>query len=271
LWDFPLGAVLEPAALASEAGTGIWNPASIAMPAGTRIRLGVASLSATANQGVDAQLIGGSWRRKTGTTFGLSVARSAISGIVRTDTDPQGFGTVTYSSLLVSGTLARRIIPHVTGGVSARYRDGRSDLVVRSALAADLGLIIDSLPWHDARLAVSSFLWRPGRETTDQPAFLAAADVRVLPGKTAPNIRVGYQRNQTINGIREHGPFLSAQTGPLEVRAALVNTRVYQHTNNRARSGLALHFARYVVGIGREEGTGGLGPLYQFTLSSLVK
>jgi hypothetical protein len=271
LWDFPLGAVLEPAALAAEAGTGIWNPASIAMPAGERMRLGVAALSFSANQGVDAQLIGISVRRKSGTSIGLSVARAAISGIVRTDTDPQGFGTITYSTLLVSGTVAREIVPHLSGGVSVRYRDGRTDLQTGSALAADLGLILDSLPWHSLRGAVSSFLWRPGREHDDRPAFLAAFDARVFGNPNAPNVRAGYQHNITDGGQREHGPFLSVQTGPLEVRAAFVNTAAFGHSNNRARSGLALHYARYVVGIGREEGVGGLGPLYQFTLRSIIK
>ena len=269
LWDFPLGAVLEPAAIASEAGSGIWNPASIAMPDGTRGRVGVASL--LANEGVDAQLVGAAWRRRTGTTFGVSVARAAVSGITRTDSDPTGLGSVDYNTTILSISAARMLLPHVTGGVATRYRDGRSDVTTQSALAADFGLIVDSLPWRAARFAVSSFLWRPGHENEDRPALLAAADFRVLSNVNAPNIRAGYQRNITNGGIRERGPFLSAQTGVLDVRAALVSTNVYGHTNNRVRSGIALHLARYVVGIGREEGTSGLGPLYQFTLSSLVK
>ena len=271
LWDFPLGAVLEPAAIASEAGSGLWNPASMAMPAGTVGRFGVAALTPTANQGVDAQLIAASWRRRSGTTFGLSVGRSSVSGIVRTDTDPTAVGDVTYSSLIASFGAARKLVPHVTGGVALRYREGQSDVTSNSALAADLGVVIDSLRWRDARIAVSSFLWRPGRESDDQPALFSAFDFRVLSSKTAPNFRAGYQHNVTVDGIREHGPFLSVQTGPLEVRAALVNTSVFGHANNRVRSGLALHLARYAVGIGREEGTGGLSPIYQFTLSSLVK
>lgn len=267
LWEFPVGAVLEPAALAREAGSGLWNPATVAMPAGSRIRAGVAALSAS----IDAQLIGAAWRRPSGTTFGVSLARASLGGIVRTDTDPQGFGTVVYSSFLASATVARSLLPHVTLGLAARYRTGRADIESRSALAADVGVIVDSLPWHSARIALSSFLWRPGQERDDQPAFLAAADLRVFRSPTAPDFRLGYSRNAVYEGSTEHGPFASFQTGPLEVRAAYVNTRVYGHANSRARSGLALHFARYSVGIGREEGAGGLGPLYQFTLSSIVK
>ena len=145
LWQFPLGAVLEPAAIATEAGSGMWNPASVAMPPDTRLRLGVASLLVSANQGVDGQLIGAAWRRPSGTTLGLSVARAQVGGLVQTDDSPQPTGTLTYSSTLISATVARQVIPHLKIGVAARYRDGRTDLVVRSAIAADLGVIVDSL------------------------------------------------------------------------------------------------------------------------------
>lgn len=271
LWQFPLGAVLEPAALASEAGSGLWNPATVAMPNGTRLRLGVASLLFTANQGVDGQLVGAAWRQKSGTTFGLSVARAEVGGLIETDRDPQQIGTLTYNSTLVSGTVARQVLPHLRLGVAARYREGRTDYVVRTAIAADLGMVLDSITSHGFRLALSSFLWRPGRERDDQPMFLAAADVRLFTQPSLPDIRVGYARSTVDNGAREDGPFASVRTGPLEARAALVITKAYGQRDLRARSGLALHFARYVVGIGREEGIGGLGPLYQFTLSSMVK
>ena len=83
LWEFPLGAVLEPAALAAEPGAGFWNPAASVLPRGDRWRFGVASLTTATDQSVDGQLISAAWRRSTGTTFGLAVARAAIAGIVR--------------------------------------------------------------------------------------------------------------------------------------------------------------------------------------------
>ena len=269
LWQFPHGAVLEPAAIAVEAGTGMWNPASVAVPVGARFRLGVAKLSA--NQGVDGYLLGGSWRRPSGTTVGLSVAQASVDGLIRTETEPVSTGSILYSSILISATVARQIVPHVTLGIAARYRDGRTDQQDGSAIAGDVGIVIDSLPWHSLRIAASSFLWRPGRERDDQPAFLSAIDARVLANSVGPDIRLGYLHNVIKNGSAEDGPFASARAGLLEVRAAYVITHAFGHTDSRARTGLALHFARYVVGIGREEGVSGLGALYQFTLSSTIK
>lgn len=249
----------------------MWNPATVAMPENTRLRLGVASLLFSANQGVDGQLVGVAVRRPSGLTLGLSVARAEVSGLVATDVDPHQIGTITYNSTLISATAARRVIPHLTFGLAARYREGRTDLIVRSAIAADLGVIVDSLSKHSLRFALSSFLWRPGEERDDQPMFLSAIDARVFSNPKQPDLRIGYARTAVSGGGREHGPFASIRYGPVEGRSALVITKAYGERDLRARSGLALHYARYVVGIGREEGIGGLGPLYQFTLSSIVR
>ena len=268
LWQFPLGAVLEPAAIAVEAGTGLWNPASLGM-SGNRFRFGVAKLSA--NQGVDGYLLGGAWRRASGTTFGISVAQTSVDGLVRTLADPVSAGTITYSSMLVSAALARQIVPHVRVGIAARYRDGRTDQEVGSAVAGDIGFVADSLPWHSLRIAASSFLWRPGHERDDQPAFISAIDARIFGNPASPDVRLGYQRNVVKAGSVEQGPFASTRMSLLELRAAYVVTTAFGHTDSRLRSGLALFFSRYTVGIGREEGAARLGPLYQFTLSSTVK
>ncbi|MEP6833647.1 MAG: hypothetical protein ABJB74_09640 [Gemmatimonas sp.] len=271
LWQFPLGAVLEPAVFASEAGTGHWNPANVAMSAESRLRLGVAWLPASSSQGIDGQLAGVAWRRPSGTTIGISVARSAVNGLVQTDNDPTAIGTINYNTMMVSAIAARHVIPHLTIGVAARYREGRAEDLVRSAIAGDLGVVLDSLGKHQIRVAMSSFLWRPGQERDDRPIFLAGVDARLWTRPSLPEVRLGYTRNAASGGAREQGPFMSARTGPLELHAALVITNSYGVRDFRARTGLALHFARYAVGIGREEGVGGLEPLYQFTLSSLVK
>ncbi len=270
LLEFPLGAVLEPAALAAEPGAGFWNPATSVLSARERFRFGVASLTTATDQGVDGQLLSASWRRHTGTTFGASVARAGIAGILRTDTDPTGLGDVPYSTLLVSLTVAREILPHVTGGVAARLRDGRVDADVRHAVAADLGIVIHDLPWRNARVAVSSFLWRPGREIEDRPALLAAADARVA-GDSIRELRVGYSHNGVNRGAQERGVFFGSRLDRLEARAAYLRTEVGGRSVSRVRSGLALHYNRFVVGVAREEGASGLGPLYQFTLSSILR
>lgn len=271
LWEFPLGAVLEPAALAREPGAGLWNPATTALATDERWRFGVASLSRlAADQSIDGQLLFAARRRNDGTTLGLSIARSSVGGITRTDADPQSLGSVTYATLLLSATAARELVPHLTAGISARLREGRADQDMRHAVAADLGILIHDLPWRNARLGVSSFLWRPGREIEDRPALVAAGDIRVV-GSGIRDLRIGYSHNGVNRGAKEGGPFLGGRLDRLEVRAALLRTTAAGRSVTRARSGVALHYARYVVGIAREEGASSLGPLYQFTLSSVVK
>lgn len=270
LLQFPLGALLEPAAFAAEPGAGLWNPAAGMLPASDRWRLGVAALTPTADQGVDGRLISAAWRRHNGVTLNASIARFAIANIIRTESDPTTVGEVMYNSLLVSIGASRDVISNVTVGVSVRWREGRADREVRDAVAADLGVVIHDLPWRNARVAVSSFLWRPGREIDDRPAVIAAVDARVL-GTEGREFRAGYSHNGVTRGAQEDGPFAAMRLDLLEARAAFLRTTSAGNAVTRIRSGLALHFARYVVGLAREEGASGLGPLYQFTLSTTIR
>lgn len=270
LWEFPLGSVLEPAALANEPGVGLWNPATSYLPPDIRWRLGVASLTTSADQGVDGQLMSLAYRRSSGSTFGVSVARTTIANIVRTDTDPQALGDVPYSSLIVSASATRELLPHVSTGIAIRYREGRADQFVNNAVAADIGVVVHSLPIGDARIAVSSFLWRPGREIQDRPAVVAAIDARIM-GEKDRETRVGVSYNSVNRGAKEVGPFVSWRFDRVDLRSSYLRTSVAGRPEGRMRSGLALHYTRYVIGVAREEGVFGLGPLYQITLSSLFR
>jgi hypothetical protein len=270
LWEFPLGAILQPAALSADPAGGLWNPAAHGIKQGERIRLGATSLSAASDQGVGGQMLGINVRRDDGRTFGLSVARSAIEGVVRTDFDPQATGEVPYSSLIVSATATRVVLPHVELGLALRWREGRVDEEVRHALAADLGVIATNLPFRDARIGISSFLWRPGREIEDRPSVVAAADVSIYTRGTNA-FRLGYSYNAVNRGSREYGPYVLSQLERLEANIGVLATSVSGRRVSRIRSGLALRYASYLVGVGREEGVSGLGPLYQFTLSSTIR
>jgi hypothetical protein len=271
LWEFPLGAIFEPPALASEPGAGLWNPATVAVPQGERFRIGVASLAAGNAQGVDGQLLAGAWRRPSGSTLGFSVARAAINGLVRTESDPQSVGNIAYNTTLVSLSAARSLTPHLTAGLAVRWRNGQADQDSRDAVAADLGAVLHDLPWRNARVALSSFLWRPGREIEDRPAVLMAADIRVAGASEIRQARLGYSESAVNRGARERGPFLSGRFDRVEARAGYLRASAGAGSVSRIRTGLALYYARFVVGIAREEGISGLGPVYQFTLSSLIK
>ncbi len=190
---------------------------------------------------------------------------------MRTDTDPQSIGDLAYSSLLVSATAARTLVPHVTAGIAVRWREGRADQVVDQAIAADVGVVLHDLPWRHAKIGLSSFLWRPGREIEDRPAVVAAADARVIGVTESREVRLGYSRNAINRGTSEHGPYFSARFDRVEARAAYARSSLGANSLSRLRSGVVVYYARYVVGVAREEGTSGLGPVYQFTLSSLLK
>jgi hypothetical protein len=270
LWEFPLGAVLQPAALSADPAGGLWNPAVHGLHPKDRMRVGVTSLSAASDQGVDGQIIGLIIRQQESRTLGFSIARTAVNGVPRTDFDPQVTGDIPYSSLILSATATREILPNVEAGLALRWREGRADQSVEHAIAADLGIFAQKLPFRDARLAVSSFLWRPGREIDDRPSFVAAAD-GVVYGTGTNELRLGYSYHAVHRGYREAGPYFQARFDRLEASLGFLATRSGGRRVNRIRSGVVLRYARYLVGVGREEGVSGLGPLYQFTLSSTIR
>ncbi|MCU0624678.1 MAG: hypothetical protein MUF53_12570 [Gemmatimonadaceae bacterium] len=272
LWDFPVGALADAPALAGVTGGGLYNPSSplqAGRPKG-RMVIGVTALEASADQGVEGQIVHGTWFRGPTSAFTISVARSAVGGIVRTGTDPQGQGNVPYDSWVTSIGSAHSVTRHLVVGAAARYRTGRADAETGQTIAADLGLTVQHLPLLDARLGVSSFLWRPGREIDDRSAASVALDARVLGPRDARGLRVGTSRQWSRRGASETFTSLRARFDVLELVAGSASTRRFGDRNARARFGVNFHFARYSAGISREDGVSRLAPTYQFSLHTLL-
>ena len=163
LLEFPIGTVGEAPVLATIAGDGLWNPASILLRNGSRLRITAASVHGPDDQGVSGQLLAAAYRHRQRTTVGLSIVRASVSNLVRTENDPQSIGgEIPYSTIVISTTVAARTHRYLTTGVALRYRYGEIDSESEGALGIDAGVIADALPWRDGRVAASSFLWRPG-------------------------------------------------------------------------------------------------------------
>ena len=71
LYQFPLGTLAEPGAMASAAGGGFWNPATIALPEGDRLLLAATALNTPIEQAVSAQLATVAYRVTNRFTAGL--------------------------------------------------------------------------------------------------------------------------------------------------------------------------------------------------------
>ncbi len=272
LWEFPLGIILQPAALTADPAGGLWNPAVNGLLKGQQIRVGVVSLSAPSDIGVEGLAVGAAYRRDDNRVFSVSIARNAIGGIVRTEFDPQVVGEIPYSSLMLTAGASAELLPNVRFGAALRWREGRMDTETRHALAADVGIQAEVPSFRKLRIGVSSFLWRPGREIDDRPSFLAAADAVLLSYTDLASLRAGYSLNAVNRGSREQGPYAQVQLDRLEASVSYVTMRTNNSFQNyRIRSGIAMRYAKYLVGVGREEGVSGLGPMYQFTLSSVLR
>ena len=272
LLELPIATVAEAPVLATLAGDGLWNPATIRLRNGSRLRLTGASLEGPPDQGVSAQLVAAAYSPRPRTTFGVAVFRAAVSDLIHTEDDPQSIGgEIPYRTLLASVTVARRTTEHVTMGVSVRYRYGELDGARSGSIGLDGGLIADGLRWRDARLAASTLLWRPASDAAERTRFSAGADLRVAGTDSLREARAGYAGAITEQLSREHYVFAAGRYGSVEARAGTLRLSAYGNADWRLRVGVGLHRGRYLVGVAREETGAGLRATYAFTLTSTME
>jgi hypothetical protein len=271
LFDFPLGSVAEGAALALQSGDGLRNPAGILLGPGAGGRLSVSSLLTSSEQGVSAQLatVAALWR---GNTFGLSVAHAGVGGLVRTDSDPQSVGgDVPYSALVVSVLAARRYSRKLIAGTAVRFLRGEFDVTSRSALGIDAGVVAEHLTRLDARLAATSFFWRPGTESGDGVALSVSGDLRAIGTDESRAARAGYALTVAPGRSTEQYVFTSARYLAWEARTGIARTEAFSHATTRWRLALGVHVDRYFAAIAREDAPAGLDASYQFTLTTTMR
>ena len=272
LLELPLATVAEAPVLATLTGDGLWNPAAIFLRDGARIRISAASLEGPHDQGVSAQLLAAAYALRPRTTVGLSISRASVSDLIRTEDDPQSVGgEIPYNTLVASATVARRTSDYFTAAVAVRYRAGELDGDRSGAVGIDGGVMADGLPWHDVRIAASTFLWRPANDAAERTRFSVGADARVAGADTLREARVGYAAAYTEQLSREHYAFIGGRYKAVEARVGSLRLSAYGNADWRFRVGVGVHHARYMVGVAREETGAGLRPTYAFTLTSTIR
>ncbi|HJU74369.1 MAG TPA: hypothetical protein VJ717_11535 [Gemmatimonadaceae bacterium] len=268
LFEFPISALAEGTALALFAGDGLRNPASIYVSPSERGRLSLTSLATGREQRVSAQTLAVAYTTY-GTTAGLSVARSSVGDIARTDTDPQTIGAdVPYGLVVVSVAAARRERT-LTSGIAVRYQSGELDTERRQELGLDAGVIVDSVAGRDVTVAASSFLWRPGGAGgRSGAAFSGAIEAKALAlgWWQGAHLRAGYAWTGVPQASNEHFGYVSLRTRVWDARVGGARVFTRNDATNRLRIALGARSGRYRLGVSREESPYGLSPAYVFML-----
>lgn len=268
LFLFPLGTLAEAPALASAAGGGFWNPATIALRKTDRFLVSAAALDSPIEQAVSAQIGTAAYRLRSGFTAGISIAQSSVGDIPRTDTDPQSIGgEIPYRSMIVSGILAAERGP-ATVGIALRRRTGTVDLTRGRATSLDVGAILDRPAGLPIRAALSSFLLSPSRQL--ERASAIGAMEGYLPQRLGPDTRAGVSYQSDDGNGDERFFYASGRAGLLDLRGGIARQSAFGSTTTRLRLGLGVRYAHYLVGISREDGTAGLGATYQFLLATVI-
>lgn len=271
LLQFPIGTLAEPQALALDTGDGFQNPAAIRLPDGARFRASASALDTGSDQGVGVQLVAVSVALPQRIAVALSAARASIEGIAPTTADPTPTGPdIPYNTVVISISAARRTLQQVTSGIAVRYRAGELDGTRRSTVGLDGGVLAEHLLNRDIRLGVSSLLWSPGSGGSTEATLSTALDARVL-GDTSRAARLGYAYTHSAALPREHYLFASGHVSRWIGRAGVARTSAYGDAAVRVRLAIGLRYARYTVGLSREDSPHALAPTYQFTLNGLFR
>jgi hypothetical protein len=270
LFEFPLGSVSEGGALSTLTGDGFRNPAAIYLAPALLARVGVSSLMTGTDQSVSAQMVHVA-ASVYGTTIGFSLARAAVTGIARTDIDPESLGDeIPYSGTVISLSGARRETRHLVTGAALRYLTGQLDDEGRSALGLDAGAILEHLSVADLRVGLSSFLWRPGARSGDGVALTASADARIAGRDSTKEFRFAYAYSDAPGYAVDHYLSTSGRYAMFEARAGVARTTAFSHVASRVRLAVVMHYAHYVVAVSREDAPSGFAPSYQFSLSTTL-
>jgi hypothetical protein len=267
LFDFPLGTLAEPPALASAAGGGFWNPATIALKGGDRMLFSAAALNSPIEQGVSAELGTAAVLVRPGVTAGVSLATAGVSDLLRTDFDPMSLGDVIpYNSTIISGIVAAERGP-VTLGVALRRRTGTVDITKGRSTSFDVGATVDRPRGLPFRAALSTFLLSPSRRLERASAVSAVEGYLPVSSK---DMRVGLSYQLNEGGGDERFVYAAGQAGMLDLRGGIAHETAFGSSTTRLRLGVGVHYSHYLVGLAREDGTSGLGASYQFVLKTVI-
>ncbi|MFL5563126.1 MAG: hypothetical protein ACJ79K_16795 [Gemmatimonadaceae bacterium] len=270
LLDFPLGALAEPPVMAS-ADVALWNAANIIPTAGNRGRIGFASVQTPTDLGISVVGLSLAAALPQHLAAAVSAVQGSVAGIPRTTTDPSTLaGDVSYNTTMFSAGFARRT-ENVTAGLAVRYRMGSVDTERRSAFGVDGGLLADSLFGLPIRGAASTFLWRPANGADEETAYSGALDARLFQVDSTLEARGGYALTLIEQRTVEHYVFAGAASKRLEVRVGLARHQSSGENEWSLRLGTGLQYGRYHIGVAREGARDGLGGIYQFTLTTLIR
>ncbi|HEY0997984.1 MAG TPA: hypothetical protein VGD77_18485 [Gemmatimonadaceae bacterium] len=269
LLEFPVAAMGEPAALAREAGGGLWNPAQARLDSG-RVRLSAVALNTPIEQGVASFYLAANAQAGRAGVLTLSVLRALVTDLLRTETDPQSLGDeIPYRTTVLSAGLSRAVRGmHV--GATLRHRSGLVDVDRGSATSLDAGVAIDSVGRFPLRVGASTFLFSPWSRTRERARFSAAADYAVF-ARGSREARVGASLAHSEQAGSERYLYASGRWGWLTARGGMATEHYAGRSTERMRMGFGLQYSRYQVGVAREESGAGLGPSYQFMLTSVFK
>ncbi len=272
LWKVAAGTLVVPAALASDGSAALWTPASVLEDGVVSARVGIETIHAPSDVGVNGGIATAAFRAGRLGTVNVVYGRLGVDGLVRTETSPEAIGgdIAAYAEVLSLG-LARTMARGLDVGIAARAMSGRLDVASSSQLGVDVGARYTSPERITIALATRFFdpTWRQGQLAASYNGALAYRTVDgPLWGTTAAlEFRYGVTltRGEGVQHLLSAGVALG---GVAQLDAGAEEEETVGMPVWRSRFGLSLNVGHYRVYMGRDGGVNDFGATYRFGLAA---
>ncbi len=272
LWRVAEGTLVGPPALAEGGSAALWTPAVVLATPQEWGRLGIEAVHSPADIGLNGGV--GSLSLRVGRLGTLSAvyARLGYDGLVRTETSPEGIGSIPVYAEAVSLGFARELEPGLVAGLALRSLAGQLDVESRTQLGVDVGLRYSDR--SHVTIAVATRFFDPTLRAAEQAAsYDFGCEYRSLPSPmwgTIVVVRVRYGAGlshgqgleQWLSGGVALGPGGVAEVDAGAAREVVTGVAVW-----RSKFGLSVKAGAYRVYLGRDGGVNGFGASYRFGLT----
>jgi hypothetical protein len=271
LWQLADQTLATPAALAPGATGMFWNPAGIAHLSTTAV--GVQVVRAPNIIGIDGLVAGISQRLTTTLWVGLSVGRLDMRDIIRTTSSPVSeLGSIPIYDQMAAIAVAASAGP-VSLGFTVRGHDSRFDIQSDNGLTTDVGIVVT--PSSRLTLAASTHLQSFELKRDDGTRYLGAAEYDVggfTLGTDSIAVSLAYGFSSGSRGLLDHTFGLELLVSSVvKISALSVLEDGASETAWRPTTEISLVLGKYIIGVARSEGIGGIGPSYRINFDLILK
>ncbi|MEK6609907.1 MAG: hypothetical protein AABZ35_03190 [Gemmatimonadota bacterium] len=272
LWRVAAGTLVEPDAVASGGAAPLWTPAVVLSGSFARVRVGIETIHAPSEIGVNGGIAAVGVRLGDLGTLNAVYGHIGLGDLVRTETSPEGLtGSLPAYAQLLSLGAARQVSPALVAGAAFRLQSGRLADRGRTQVGLDVGVVYSIMPGF--RLGVTTRFWDPTLGRAEKASSYALGGEYRTPGFPMWGTEAAFVARYGATLLHGESPQHLISGGlalgnALELDAGTAYEEAAGESVWRGRFGLTVGAGRYRIVVARDGGVNGFGATYRFGLAA---